>query len=271
MTDVNWPAPEPTDDGESQRKLYESKLARLQADEDARLALEKAFVDGVIEVAKGSVDRARASAETVQKSAAAIATIYTAVLGVTFSVTDRPLPSRGMVPALLLGGAIVLSTVYLAYLTRPSDDVDDVERRDDAHSTLAEVVGKYVLWTRTGTMERRHWVRASVLALGFGLLFLPAPFVTFQGAKAGPTAAAPAWPAAPTGVADRGLAAILYKAQVAETAKARATTAIPRKGYDLLWWIAGGLCLAVAVLAPKFLGGDGPTTQSGKIPTFMRF
>jgi len=54
---------------------------------------------------------------TVQKAAAAIAALYTPLLGVVFSVNDNPLPSRGVIPVLFLGLAILSSTAYLAYQT----------------------------------------------------------------------------------------------------------------------------------------------------------
>lgn len=99
---VSWPAPVP-------------KLPATTPPEDpepaAKIALEKSFVDHIFDVAKGSIDRARAGAEKVQTAATAIAGLYTTVLGVSFSVTEKPLPGRGLIAPIFLGAAIVASTV----------------------------------------------------------------------------------------------------------------------------------------------------------------
>jgi hypothetical protein len=257
------------------KALYEAKVGRVTADDDARLALQKAFVDGVIDVAKGSIDRARAGAELVQKGAAAVVTIYTAVLGVSFSVAERPLPSRGVIAPVLLGVAVVLSTVYLAYQSKPDDDVDELDEEPSSHATALEVARRYVMWTRSGASQRRYWLRASVVSLGLALVFLPAPFVTFKSSDANAVAATKtAWPSQPTEVQDPALQRILYAAQVKEAATNRAKPAtVAADGHDEEWALAGAIALILVFAAPAIItaivGNVTTTVGTGKIPSPM--
>jgi hypothetical protein len=271
----NWPPVGSDSDHANAKALYEAKVGRVTADDDARLELQKAFVDGVVEVAKGSIDRARAGAELVQKGAAAIVTIYTAVLGVSFSVAERPLPSRGVIAPVLLGVAVVLSTVYLAYQSKPDDDVDELDEKPGSHATAIEVARRYVIWTRSGASQRRYWLRASVVSLGLALIFLPAPFVTFKSSDAkAATATKTAWPPKPTEVQDPALQRILYAAQVKEAATSRAKPAtVAADGHDGEWALAGAIALILVFAAPAAISaivGDATAAVAvGKIPTPM--
>lgn len=68
--------------------------ADLDADRESAAALSEA----IMTVAQGSVDRARAGAEFVQKGATAIVALYTGALTLVFSVTGNPLPRRTRPP-----------------------------------------------------------------------------------------------------------------------------------------------------------------------------
>ena len=79
---------------------------------DAAVALEDAEVaqgreQALLDVAKGTLDRARANADLVQKASAALVPLYTGALALAFSVGDHPLPLRGLIPTILLGLAVV--------------------------------------------------------------------------------------------------------------------------------------------------------------------
>jgi hypothetical protein len=271
-----WPPPGSSTDGE--KALYEAKLearkkrldaeiARTAAEKNADLALEKAYVEAVFAAASASTARIRASGETVEKAAAAIVTLYTAILAVAFSVTENPLPFRAMFPAVLLGLALVLSVAFVAYIPkgpapgRPEGDVGSGDLAND-----------FVDWTELAALKRAYWLRASVLALGFSLFFLPAPFVGEIGMPgevdlpligtvdipwvedergeavqlSGKTAEATVdWPtdADVAGVTPIALKKVLFEAQVEEAKKARTPTA--QEEDDTFWWIA----FIVAVLA----------------------
>ena len=90
------------------------------------------FFKAIYEVQKGSIDRVRSGAEFVEKAAAGILAVYSAVLGVVFSVSDKaPLPVRGLIPAIFLALALVLAAFFLALpkgivkVGTPADTVTD--------------------------------------------------------------------------------------------------------------------------------------------------
>lgn len=249
--------------------------------EDADIASRAGFHAAMVEVSKGTVERARSSAELVQKAAAALVTLYTALLGVVFSVVENPLPSRGLVPAVLLGAAVVLSTVYLAYLSKP-EEVDAPTPHSEWHGAAMNRTVAFILWTRSGAMNRAHFLQASVVALAFALVALPAPFVDVTPDPAPQEVAAEAetgWPDAPTGM-NVALAKILYQAQVTEAATSRAAAKPAVAGDDdTVWWIGCGVALLVSLLAPfginwlaeKRTASEGEyIADRGKLPSPMR-
>jgi len=182
--------------------------ARLEADAE----LGKLFHQTLTDVAKGSVDRSRDSAKYVQTAAAAIAALYTAVLGLVFSVTDNPLPVRGVAAAVFLGLSVALATAYLAYLTKPNPppmyagggSLGELQLNRTAFVTN---------WINAIVNDRRWAIRASVLSLAIGVAFVPAAFVATHRAPAVP--AAPTAPTIPAQVAP-GLAEDAAKAFSAE-------------------------------------------------------
>ncbi len=243
-------------------KRADDAIARAAAARKFDDDLFSAYYLGAIEVAKGSLDRARASADVVQKSAAAIVTLYTGILAVAFSVTANPLPFNGIFAAVLLGLAIVLSTVFVAYL--PSNTV--TPKDDGSLGDPAEIANDFVAWMREGGSRRAYALRASVLALGCALFFLPAPFVgavdvpwvgdhkpATLATNASSLPASPAWPALdPTAVQyPLALQKIVYQAQVSEIAQLRSPPT--QKQSNGFWWIAFGVALA-AVFGGAFVG-----------------
>ena len=117
----------------------------------------------------------RSGAEFVEKAAAGILAVYSAVLGVVFSVSDKaPLPVRGLIPAIFLALALVLAAFFLALpkgivkVGTPADTVTDPrEWFEDFTVFVAKVV--YV---------RSNYLNAALVALMWGAVFLPAPFIS---------------------------------------------------------------------------------------------
>lgn len=258
---LGWP-PVPSGSGESDKKLYEAQLevrkkrtdqiiARAAAEYEADLAIELEFFKGVMEVAKGSIDRARASAEFVQKAASAIGVIYAAVLGVAFSVAERPLPARGVIPALFLGLSIVCSTYFLAWLP-PSESGPDEGTRDESKpgsSLRHRLAALFIRWNRRAAVKRRRWLRASVVALGAAIALLPAAFVPL-GDRPEQSAVSFPVPGQAAPGANLELRKILYQAQVSE---ASATEKAPLTGdRDWLWWIAACILAILVVVLAQF-------------------
>jgi len=123
-------------------------------------------------------------AEFVQKVAAAIGTAYVAILGLSFSVAKdspaRPLPAAGIAPTFFLGLAFFMAAAYVAFITKPKDVKGEPPQgvlRADQHRRRND----FILWTRSAVLRRSYLLRVSVISLGFGILFLPAPYLDLAG------------------------------------------------------------------------------------------
>jgi len=262
--------------------------AEAKAELDADRASSAAFNDAVMTVAKGGIDRARASSEFVQKAATAIFALYTGALTLAFSVTNNPLPARGILPSLFLGFAVLLATAYLAFLTKG----DRVKDPADASGTLQAQLNRsrtFVQWTNTSVLNRAPLLRCAVVALGIGVVSLPAPFLTPPSHHAvadvvcaadqqkDPTTGAclAAWPTIPTGnAADATLRQKLFEAQLAEVTASRAAartgaTAPP----DDTGWVVGTAVVGVLLIfLPLILAGlhrAGPKIKDSASSGFL--
>jgi hypothetical protein len=229
----------------------EGEIAADKADQDAGIAKGKATADAHLAwatsnrsadienldkfhtamygLATGAVARGQGGAELVQKGSAALVAIYSGLLALVFSVTDNPLPLRGVLSPIFLGLAVVLSTAYVAYIG-PTDDVSPgptptlgLEPKSFARLNAFTYVTNKIA-------TRRSWaLRASVVALGFGLAFIAVPFISFTGADTvAPLAAvdAPSWPT-PSPAATSAPEVEVFKAQVSEVAALRAKAPKP--------------------------------------------
>jgi hypothetical protein len=264
-----WPTSKAgIDPAAAAKALFESKLdvrkartdeeiARAASERATDLAIEQEYFKSVLEVAKGSLERTRISAETVQKAAGAVVTIYTGILALAFSVSERPLPPRALYAALLLGIAIVLSTGFLAYLpdSRLLDTEDaEAEARESSPEALSNI---FIKWSRRSALDRAPWLRASVLALGMALVFLPAPFISSSPSNATSDVA---WPTPdPAAGTTPKLQEILYSAQVEEARDARATP-LAENGNDATWFVGFLGALALVIFIPLILPG-GPARK----------
>jgi hypothetical protein len=221
------------------------------ANQAQKAGYDNAYYQALLEVAKGSLERSRLAADVVQKAAAAIGTLYAAVLGVSFSVSNHRLPARGIIPGIFLGLAIALSTAYVAYIGRPSD-----VQLDPLHTSPPVRLQRHVnnfFRIITDTVQRRvYWLRASVIALGIGVLLLPIPFITFGTGAAVTAASQYPWPSPQPASTDREgtLEAIVFKAQVDEVAALRQQARLEQSEPDLVGWLiatAFGLLLVFGI------------------------
>jgi hypothetical protein len=239
--------------------------ARVQARDNAAFASIAAFHAALIDLSKTAMERARAGAENVQKAEAAVLALYTAALTVAFSVTEHPLPSRGVVPLILLGWALVWSTAYLAYLTKPKAVDKPVPTTDFEQGAMRRSVA-FIKWSRSGALNRAYALRVSVIALAFGVALLPAPFVNFDPVNDQPAALpeGPAWPEQPVG-GDAELNKIRYQAEINEVAELRKSGApITDDGDDSTWWVACLVALLLSLALPKvFTFGDEDEPETG--------
>jgi hypothetical protein len=242
------------------------RAERVQSEVQADLDLNKAFHEALIETAKAGIDRSRSSADSVQKAATGILALYTAVLGLAFSVGENPLPSRGVIPAIFLGMAVVFSTAYLAYLSKPRK----VAGPDPQSSFRAAALARssaFIRWAGSPVQRRAYWLRASVVALGVALAFIPAPFLSGglpfvdrlpgvsseDKAEALKSSSLPAWPAVPGATeVNLELWKIRYQAEVKEVADARAAFEPPGEPTyaNQTWWIGAGVGLILVFALP---------------------
>lgn len=262
------------------KKRADAEIARAQALVDADIAVDQSYYEAVFEVAKSAIDRARSSAETLQKAAGAVVTLYTGALALAFSVGESPLPGKALFAAVLLGLAVVCSTAFVAFLPdrhsangdeggsgaateapvsavagagsgMPGDDPPGggSEGGDSAHREVRDWrpdgelrADILVAWTRGAALRNSKVLRAGVAALAGAVVLMPAPFVTIDPSPDGQ--AQVEWPQPPPAVGDGGdeLREILYTAQVEEAAERRARP-IAEDGADWFWWALFGIGL----------------------------
>jgi hypothetical protein len=218
-------------------------------------ALTRVFHEALMDVSKASVGGANARAESVRTAAGAIGVIYTGVLGLSFSVSDNPLPLRGVVPALFLGIAMLMATAYIAYPVEPAADTDWPEGgRASAIENQQERTTAFMKWAAGTVRAGEYALRAAVISLGFGIIFLPVAFVSFQAPQSAVTGPSTLdWPEPPSLAGDPSLQAILYEAQVSEVAalrRAARDSATPESWDD--WRVRGLYITATAALVVIF-------------------
>lgn len=229
---------------EVRKKRTDQQIAHEKAEVDADLALEQEYYKAVLEVGKGAIDRARASADTVQKAAAAIVTLYTGVLALAFAAAETPLPGKALFAVVMLGLSILFSTAFLAYLpdAKPEPPTGDAAKV----GTLGErFTNTFISWTRMAALHHSYLLRASVVALAGAAILLPAPFVTL-GDRQPETQVA--WPRPDPAAGDElELQKILYTAQTAEATEQRKSPIAADTGTldALVWWGIFGMTITV--------------------------
>ncbi len=192
-------------------------MSRLE-DAKAAIANQAEFEKRFYDLAAGALERAKGGAETVQKASAAIVVLYTGLLGLVYSTDGTAFPLRGLIAPLFLGAAVVLSTFYLAFISRRPGASRDLPVLGTPQ-VLAEKRLKFFMEYVSEMVSRRTLsLRLAVLCLGVGLVAMTLPFVsssTFSDAVAAADdqRIEVVWPDAPTGMPD-SVAAVLMKAQV---------------------------------------------------------
>ncbi len=191
---------------------------------------EKLF-ETLLDATTKSVERARASGQYVQGAAAAVGTLYTAVLALVFTAKDNPLPFRGLLPTFFLGLAVVLAAFYVAFLTQPRGTAGP--RFGSFTADEARMIIRadfFVRWSNRMVAERQEFIRGAVMSLAIGVVLLPVGFIdlpatdptpvadsaaTSQVAIATPSPVPTPWPT-PEFVSPPEVAAVLYQAQLDE-------------------------------------------------------
>lgn len=238
------------DVGEARKSRYATDAHEETAETDSFIAWATAnrqaeitdlnnFTTALYTVSTASVDRSRAAAELVQKASAAIAALYTGAITLAFSVTDNPLPARGALTPIFLGLAVVLSTAYVAYIGPKQGYSPGPEPTVGLEPKAFERLNAFLAFTHRIATRRSGALRASVIALGVGLVYIAAPFIalgTPEGKDFADLDHSLQWASIDSGAPDP-----LLTAQAAELAAARnaaTSTAIDRTG-DFIVLIAG--------------------------------
>jgi len=224
--------------------------ARAKSEDD----LNQKLADTLTTLTVGGIDRARTGAQFIQTAATAIAGLYTGVLAVLF-VADQAAPIRSFIPVLFLGLAVVLATYYLAFVV-PGTGIARPAYENNNDADVWVRLNYVSLWVRRIVFRRAGALRAAVICLFFGLLFLPIgvahlpPDLDIQGLPA-PEPAKQSdviWPA-PTILPDASLSVALYTAQLAEfrdnlPGKSSGTPDTTARD-ELAAWVAALLALVV--------------------------
>lgn len=193
----DWPGP-PSQDEKYLELLYGARLTDANAEreheravelarDEAKYALQKAVWDTehslhieyhktISDVARGVLERSRQGGEFLEKAAAAIATVYTGVLALSYSATGTRLPIQGIIAPLFLGITIAFAAAYLAFLRR-APEVPARQARGSLRETQEERTFFLLRWTQAGAFNKAFTIRAAVVSLFMGIAFLPAPFI----------------------------------------------------------------------------------------------
>jgi hypothetical protein len=149
---------------------------------DNEYKMAQAIHNAYLDVARAEAGKATERAEFIQKAAAAISTVYVAVIGLSFGTGQyvKPLPVQGVITTIFLGLAIFLSTAYVAYITKPNPEPGVHEARNFKELQL-ERLNVFIRWARSPVLRRIYLLQASVISLGIGIIFLPAAFLALDG------------------------------------------------------------------------------------------
>ncbi|WP_394552061.1 hypothetical protein ACDF64_14470 [Agromyces sp. MMS24-JH15] len=223
------------------------------------------FEDAIIGVVVGALDRAKNATVVVQSTSAALVTIYTGIVGLVYSSTGVGLPWRGVVAPLFFGAAVVLTAFYSSFLDGVARaGVASFPTRGTTSMKVAARINSVVAYVTT-IAGRRSWaLRASVIALGFGLVAIVFPFVDDEdfSMTAGVDEPAEEWISVqlpkdpPPGGLPEPLQEQYFQAQIDEAVtKAEAERAAQQSSgasgatavniFALAWLVAGGVCIGV--------------------------
>lgn len=204
---ADWPDFDPNAGDEKtyaaeQRKIQFgiAKLARespLATDDH----LERHLHEALIAESSASVQRISDAAKWIEGAAAGLAGLYATALGITFAIASNPLPMRGFIAPLFFGLSIACAAVYLAFLGRG----DAPGRPDYAPGPPArnwEKTNYFNRFAKATAYNRAGWLRAAVLALFFGVMAMPLPYLNFSalaGTRVTESAPAATLPSPPEG------------------------------------------------------------------------
>jgi hypothetical protein len=143
---------------------------------------QKAIHAAYIEVHKGKIDRTAAAATFVTTAAGAIGTLYTGLLALAFSVEAtpaKPLPARGLVPAIFLALAFFFSVLRIGFVKRSGTHTHILGPAETWEGQELRLL-QFMYWVDRGALARAWSLRISVVCLGAAVALLPLPFLSLS-------------------------------------------------------------------------------------------
>ena len=139
--------------------------------------------DAYVTVAQGSLDRVLTRLNVVTASIGAITSVYTGLLALVYAVKPGPgraLSSAAIIPALFLGLALLLVSVYAAMLKKSYSDGPLLPTGIGAEIREIRLTA-FMNWCFSGVLARSWALHAGIVSLGVGVATLPLPFVSLKG------------------------------------------------------------------------------------------
>lgn len=164
--------------------LNEARDDALRTTETASL---KAIQDAYVTTAQSSLDRALTRMNVVTASVSAVTGIYTALLAYVYTTAntatgaanqpaENALTWVALIPALFLGLALFLVTIYAAML-RSKTTVGPFLPTGIGGQVAEMRLVTYMKWCFAGVLARRWALHAGIVSLGMGVATLPLPFI----------------------------------------------------------------------------------------------
>lgn len=154
---------------EAKRRLLESQL---EAEYRLREAVQAAYLD----VAKATIDRMLRRAENLGRSAAAIGTAYSAILGINYAADGPKLPAVALLPTALFAVSIFFVAINLGWITE-SQSVGKPLRWGISPIVQHKRLAEYIAWVN-GTASGRAWaLRTAIVSLALGVFSSPVAFI----------------------------------------------------------------------------------------------
>ena len=207
--------------------------------------LDELDVEGYRSIALDGIGRSRAAAESVQRVAAAISTVFAVAVAVGVG-ENVSAGYSALFPVAFLSYALVGSSIYLSFIGGATD-LDTAAPKGS--------VGWIVAAADAIMASRVHWLRSSVVALAIAVSLLPAPFLTTRPDPASRLRNLDAtipWPEAPENLTEEDQ--IVFRAEVNEIASIRAGEPSSQQLVPIwvLWlFVAAGAAAVFAVHQTK--------------------
>ncbi|HUR15079.1 MAG TPA: hypothetical protein VM097_11375 [Mycobacteriales bacterium] len=153
--------------------------SRADVDRASEAALLTAVHEAYLATTQSSLDRALTRVNVVTASIGAITTIYTGLLALVYAAKagdGQRLDIVALIPALFLGTALFLVTIYAAMLRR-SLFVGPLLPTGIGGQIAEQRLITFMQWCFAGVLARTWALHAGIVSMGVGVATLPIPFV----------------------------------------------------------------------------------------------